>query len=232
MSKTRPQNNDPQGEAKRSPAGSTPAADSPSRSQCRSDIPPSSARSGSGGSSLRSTTILANFWTGKISPIGMATLVVAALLFLPLYKWMLPDAPGGSSRGYGYGRSGTMKQIGLALLMYSGEYSGNFPPTLWTLYDEGILTSARMLASPADLAPEEFDPTGIFERYHYFGAGLRDDAADSTRTAVLVYPYRSGSAMHVTVLFVDGHVEGYYNQDLARILTILSTGQVNAEDHR
>ncbi len=134
--------------------------------------------------------------------------LLAIALFFPIFNGLEKQKPRRLWRGYG--RMGDLKQIGLGLLMYSGEHQGHFPEDLWALYDEEIL-SARMLASPAEVEGEPGDQRGIFDRYHYLGAGLKDDAAEASITRLVVYPYRSEEQMHVSALYVDGHVEGSYN---------------------
>ena len=140
----------------------------------------------------------------------LCAVVLAALLVVPLARKTESAAPstfsGEREFAYGMGRAGDMKQLGLAFLGYSGDHGGDFPRDLWDIYP-GEIDSPRMLANPADMS---FDPTdmGIFERYHYFGAGLRDDVVDCTTRPLLVYPFRNGrdGPYNMTVLYVDGHV--------------------------
>ena len=160
-------------------------------------------------------------------PEWVVILVVAALLLLPTYSSLKGKGSHGSRNGYG--RSGDLKQLGLGLLMYSGESSGAFPTDIWTLYDETIIDSPRMLANPADLPGAEPDHVGIFDRYHNFGDGLRDDDPDPTSTILIAYPFRSGDAMHVNVLFVDGHLEGFLNLSIEEIIQTLTTRRVRRD---
>ena len=154
------------------------------------------------------------------------TLGLAVLLAVGFFIWLEENAGHHDSRQgrRGYGRAGDLKQIGLGLLMYSGEYSGNFPPSLWTLHDTGIL-NAGLLASPADLPDAGSDPAGFCDRYYYLGAGLRDDTPNATNRPLLVYPFQQVDGLHVSILYVDGHVELRYHQEPASILALIAGAQ-------
>lgn len=155
--------------------------------------------------------------------------LVAVLLWFPLCAWLRArDWRAHSYRAYGYGRWATMRQISTGLLMYSGDHNGHFPPELWTLHDGDYLADARMLTGPGRLEPGN----NIWEQYHYYGAGLKDDAADPTTTLLLLYPYRSfdGTRLNVTALFVDGRVEVFDDCRLHEIARMLVTGRALTED--
>ncbi len=156
---------------------------------------------------------------------AISTLAIAAILFFPI-RGCMPTSSSGPQRYYGYGRMGDMKQVGLGLLMYAGDHDGRFPDELWALQDEGIL-GASLLASPADLPDAEPDKTGLLYRYHYFGAGLSDDLPIPDHTPLLIYPFESNGQYHVTVLFIDAHVEFCSDLDLGTILAMT----INAYDY-
>ena len=134
----------------------------------------------------------------------------------------------------GYSRIGDMKQLGIALLSYSGDNDGEFPDSLWRLPD-GDYISAGYVASPVDVESEpvprfstsiELEDMGIYHRYHYFGNGLRADDPDSTTQPLLVYPYQNGGSKHVSILYVDGHVEGLWCLSHDDVLEIIDrTGE-------
>ena len=107
--------------------------------------------------------------------------------------------------------AGNLKQIGLAVRMYSADHEGWFPPDFGHLFDTGYLTAGKVYTSPrADTEPPM---TGDEIRagqcdYLYFGCGLNEETASAGTVIGANRPglYRSEFTM---VLFGDGHVKGF-----------------------
>jgi prepilin-type processing-associated H-X9-DG protein len=109
--------------------------------------------------------------------------------------------------------SGNLRQIGLALLMYSGENDRYFPNqypnganNLSVLNDKGYLADGMVYGCPSHRNPSMVSSNSD---YIYVGSGLRDDDANP-QTSPLAYD-RSGNHpanAWINVLFVDGHVQG------------------------
>ena len=142
----------------------------------------------------------------------------AVLLILVLILISFANQPRDSSRDR-VNCNANLKQIGLALLMYSGDANGyfiltpsgnNFEPlnTLDILNDSKVFGCPSIVKSDssnyADLAT-----TARSSNYRYGGSGIRDDNTEATTTTLPTD--RSGNHpanLWINVLFVDGHVEG------------------------
>jgi len=146
------------------------------------------------------------------SRIKCAVIVgLACLLFAPIYSCL--DRRGNRRRGgwHGYGRTGDLKQIGLALRMYAADNDEWFPSSYWDVHDAGYLTARKILICPADLEPQPVVEGWEMNRYYYFceGGVAEGQVENQTATPAMVYPFRSGSRPMFTVLFMDGHVRMY-----------------------
>ena len=113
-----------------------------------------------------------------------------------------------------YRCGGNLKQIGLSLLMYSGDNDGYFPTTVpnWgnsfgNASSEGYITSdGKVWACPYASIQRT---TVANSNYIYVGSGIMDDNDHATGT-VIAY---DASGNHpdnnwMNALFIDGHVEG------------------------
>ena len=109
--------------------------------------------------------------------------------------------------------AGNVKQIGLALLMYSGDNDGffansstnisnNFEP----LNQHGLLLDGKVYACPSTNTARTF---GSNANYDYIGSGLKDTNDNPTANSVNY----DDSGNHpdnawMNMLFVDGHAKG------------------------
>ena len=113
--------------------------------------------------------------------------------------------------------AGNLKQMGLALLGYSGDYGGFYPMLdgaagLNKLIETNDLPNSRVYINPRDARRvKAFDQKAkwLTEKtcsYAYVGSGLRDDNMDST-TVPLAWEKPTGDTW-CNVLFLDCHVDG------------------------
>ena len=136
----------------------------------------------------------------------MTAIVAAAVIVLPLL-----DQP---RRGHDPRMrcAVNLKQIGLALLMYSDEHDGYFPPTpkgnnFEPLNREQLLNNSKVYGCPGST---DFQSTAENSAYLYMGSGLKDDNKNAT-TVSLAMDQSGNHAKDnwINVLFLDGHVDGH-----------------------
>ena len=108
---------------------------------------------------------------------------------------------------------GNLKQVGLAMLGYSGDYDGFFPNTpngnSFVLLDENHtndLPNSRVYDCPSQ---GNYTELSTNSDYWYVGSGVRDDAKDAEHV-MLAYDMFGNHPKNewVNVLYIDGHVGG------------------------
>ena len=139
-------------------------------------------------------------------------LVVIAIIAI-LAGMLLPALSKAREKARRVNCAGNLKQIGLALLMYSGEFNGFFPnQNAPVTKDIGILNTEKYLQDGKVYGcPSTSDPKAAANdtNYNYIGSGLKDDNDSPTENSVAY----DASGNHpnnawMNVLFIDGHVQG------------------------
>ena len=151
-------------------------------------------------------------------------LVVVAIIAI-LAGMLLPVLSKAREKARRANCSGNLKQVGVALLMYSGDSSGLFPTdgtandgadhnaSFQLLASEDYLKDSKVYGCPST---NDIGATAAASDYDYIGNGLRDDNSNASTQSV-VYDKTGnhggvGSEEWVQGLFIDGHVEGQKNR--------------------
>ena len=132
-------------------------------------------------------------------------LVVAAML--------LPALSKARERSVRSSCPSNLKQIGLALLMYSGEFDGYFPnntangSNFQVLNANGYLANGKVYGCPQ---ATNLRTTADASNYRYIGSGLKDDNDDPSVNS-LAYDQSGNHPGNswMNVLFIDGHAAGF-----------------------
>jgi prepilin-type processing-associated H-X9-DG protein len=100
-----------------------------------------------------------------------------------------------------------VKCLGLALLMYSGENDGDFPPTadLQILNDRELTADGKIWSCPSASVP---GTTARTSNFIYIGSGLRDDNLTPAIVPVMYDAPDNHRGPWINVVFIDGHAEG------------------------
>ena len=175
-----------------------------------------------------------NSGIGAVLQFAGAPLAVGAGMTFPVLSKARVKAQRANS-------GGNLKQIGLAMLGYSGDYGGDFPKKdgvagLNRLLETNDLPLSKVYVNPRDskrMATFNHNAKKLTEKncsYAYVGGGLRDDNANST-TMPLIWekPHEDDWC---NVLFIDGHVQGFggtfkSNVDIVKAMT--KRGMINKD---
>ena len=111
-----------------------------------------------------------------------------------------------------------LKNIGMALRIYSAENDGWFPPDLETIRQSGY-PDARFFRCPGTIRRKRWfwqrEDTAERIDYHY-RPGLNEFVPESYRVPI-VWDLPTNHSGYGNVLFVDGHVNGYVGNDWMQV---------------
>ncbi len=159
--------------------------------------------------------------------------LVSALLFFPTFSYLQKRSASESwPRWRGYGRISNLKQIMIAIIVYSDEdfEDGTMPDYLWQLYPDYI-SDPSMLASPADLEPAPVSGRNGLQinRLYYLFEGCGTSLHDlSPGTPVVYYPFLRHDGIAYAVVFADGHARIFSENEFMDIF--LKLNQTRTED--
>lgn len=88
------------------------------------------------------------------------------------------------------------KQLVVGMRLYAADHDSNLPPTLETLFEEGLVTDRKLLEVPGILKANS--------GWEYSGAGLKDSGDGNTVILISRESYRRGERI---VAHLDGSVE-------------------------
>jgi prepilin-type processing-associated H-X9-DG protein len=112
--------------------------------------------------------------------------------------------------------SGNLKEIGLALRMYSAENDEHFPPDLWTLVEQEYLPNrGKLFYCPSTDSPEQF-PRRFRSREefvcdYWYCPGFTEDTA-GTETGIVMDKLGNHNR-HGNICFGDGHTKGFVGDE-------------------
>ena len=144
--------------------------------------------------------------------------VLILLIIFLLAGILLPSGPRKTSWGKAYRISciSNLKQIGLAIRMYSQENKGEFPPYdgargLEMLRSGGYLENVKMFTCPSttDSITDNFEITDQNCSYGYQG-GLNENSPVDTP---LAWDKPNNHSRYGNILFCDGHAAGFAGAD-------------------
>ena len=147
-------------------------------------------------------------------------LLIVITIIVILAAMLLPALGKVREKGNRINCAGNLKQIGLALLMYSGDYEGFFyngvaneGRDLEVLNSGQYLPDGKVYGCPSKANPAEVSNE---MDYIYVGSGIQDNNNDPSENSLAYDRGPEGSTFDgnhpsnvwMNVLFIDGHLQG------------------------
>ena len=147
--------------------------------------------------------------------------VLVLVITVVVFGFLAPccNSVGHRHTAYRINCSGNLKQIGLAMRMYSGDHDEVFPPDFGPLVEGDYLTTLKVYQCPTvqrqrsrrerKKRTENVTRATLRSDYVYF-AGLTEDGGEGGATKTPLACDRVGNhTKYGHVLFADGHVKGF-----------------------
>lgn len=156
----------------------------------------------------------------RVGKARAAWLIVLAVAMAVALGWNRLAAA--MEEAHKIGCKGSLKGLGLSLLMYAGDCDEHFPPDLSLLVPGGYLSLDALNAhrcysatrsTPATLG--EMRESG-HPHFQYFGRGLQPEPSGKAKTIILCDRPGNHSA-YFNVILADGGVYGYHGESVEQI---------------